>query len=477
MISPSSVASASAQLLAVGSLCLFLLGGNSHNGVLVAAQTEFIPQYLDRFTNFTLQYGGCDPERDFDENALSTFFIDVETGDQKTVPRTCVEVNGRERCFFTYVPESCKSSDAKVPLVVDTHSLLSCPRFHIGYSGWRAQAEENCFVVVFPIGNEPSDEIFSTCWNNPGFAQSPEFGNGITTSQCCCFAPDDGLLPTVNTTEYNDPLFLKTAIDTVLETFETITGDAEIETKLSIDADRVYMTGHSNGCVASLSMAALYSDTIAGVACHAGALATPFDAPDYSPVPIWLVHGKFDDTFPYDGSSFPIPPNVNPLFPDGGLLGSWSIPQIQDYLSAKNGCEIKAVENVTSMDGVIGSTYRGTGCKNNATIEVVTLNDSGHRPMLIDDPFFKAGVASAENLTTIDTTALAWDFLSKQSKSKECKDDAGKFELSSNKKKDCKWAGKKPEKRDKRCKKKLTNDPEGRKKVKDFCPLTCEKCD
>ena len=215
-------------------------------------------------------------------------------------------------------------------------------------------------------------------------------------------------------------------------------------------------------------MAAQFSDTVAAVCCHAGALATPFPN-EYAPVPIWLVHGREDDTFKYEGESFPL--DIPPF--DGALFGYWSIDQVQSYLSVKNGCKDSYVSPVLDDDNmVIGTVYRGIDCENNANVEVVTLDDSGHRPMLIDDPFFKAGVSLTENLTTIDTTALAWDFLSKQSKSKECKDATGTFKLRDKKpenaEQDCKWAGKNPEKRGKRCNKKLKDASEGKKKVKDL---------
>jgi len=323
--------------------------------------------------------------------------------------------------------------------------------------------------VVMPIGNVPSDEIFGTCHNLPGFARSDDFetegGNNITTSQCCCISDETSQAPDVDLVEYYDPLFFKTIIDTVLGSFETIAADAGIYTGLSVDADRVYMTGHSNGCVAGLSTAALYSDTVAAVCCHAGALATPF-AIDYAPVPIWLVHGKLDDTFPYDGL---VAADIQGI----GLIGSWSIPQVQDYLSAKNGCEGNSVEPLLDITtgAVIGSTYRGFGCDDNASVEVVTLNDSGHRPMLIANEDFRLFVSQVENITTIDTTGLAWEFCSAQTKASspipsECGELGKKKECVAEN--GCNWFKKKGDKK-KKCNEAPSTSECEKKKKKDKC--------
>merc|ERR1712176_252731 len=167
------------------------------------------------------------------------------------------------------------------------------------------------------------------------------------------------------------------------------------DTALSVDSDRVYMTGHSNGCVAGLSMAALYSDTVAAVCCHAGALVTPF-AQDYSPVPIWLVHGTDDATLPYGGAVL-----VEAL---GSIrnLGFWSVPDITSYLQKQNKC---SSSRTTAMEGGSVTTAE---CADNATVEVVTLDNVDHFP-------FPDLTWPGRTSTTVDTTAMAWDFCSQHS--------------------------------------------------------------
>jgi len=324
------------------------------------------------------------------------------------IPQNCIEVpadnekgiESRTRCYYEYVPESCMGVDFP-PLVVDVHGLGGCPLWHAMYSGWKEKAEEECMILVWPVGNE-LERVDGKCFNVPGFAKADDYGtpggNNVTTIPCCCMTDDE--------TEYlqntgsgpDDGLFLKMAIEQVLE-----------EASSPIDTNRIYMTGHSNGCITSLSMAAQYSDTVAAVCCHAGAVATPFPDSGYFPVPIWMVHGVKDRTIEYEGSS-----QVTAF----GEFGIWSMDQTMDYLAKQNGCdEGEAIETDVSDDktsNIVGKTVQYNGC--NADVELVTLFESGHFPYKIG-PLFQALVTGmGESPTTVDTTAMAWDFCKVQNK-------------------------------------------------------------
>mmetsp|Transcript_18857 Transcript_18857/g.46809 ORF Transcript_18857/g.46809 Transcript_18857/m.46809 type:complete len:410 (+) Transcript_18857:1247-2476(+) len=356
---------------AVFFLCCLYLGGNSHRLVSALCDTSA--------TALTVAYG-------------------------KNIPQTCITVplgddddEGRERCFYTYVPKSCNETK-KAPLVVDVHGMGSCPLWSAGYTGWMQKAEEECFVVMWPNGNE--HPLMPRCFNTPGFLTSDDMetesgdNNDVTAMPCCCL--DD---TTFNPPEKAiDPLFLKMAIDTVI--------DERSEEVVSIDTNRIYMAGHSNGCMMSLAMAALYSDTIAAVCCHAGAVLTPFDE-DYTPVPIWMVHGMEDRVIKYEGES------QDTVF---GKFGVWSMDQTIDYLAKENGCDTEATESdlTDDEDNVIGKVVQKTGCK--ADVELVALFESGHFPYEIPTLFQGMLAGSGEVATTIDTTAMAWDFCSAYSK-------------------------------------------------------------
>jgi len=282
---------------------------------------------------------------------------------------------------------------------VDVHGRGGCALWHTLYSGWKEKAEAECIAVVWPNGSR-LEGVDGTCFHVPGLARTDDYGlpggNNVTTSSCCCLEEEDSEEVTLRPDDSlpNDPLFLKMAIDRVLE-------DASLTEDYNLDPNRVYMAGHSNGCVTSLAMAALYSDTIAAVCCHAGALATPFPE-DYHPVPIWLVHGRKDETLPYEGTST--------LFPSGEY-GGWSMDQTMEYLRQKNDCNGDFVLQEALVDDNednVGTVYTRSDC--GAHLELVELDESGHFPYKIPPMLQGILTGFGEAPTTVDTTAMAWEF-------------------------------------------------------------------
>jgi len=283
------------------------------------------------------------------------------------------------------------------------------------------------------------EQIQKGCFNVPGLLTNE---NGVTTPPCCCI---DKLEVAIPPEEPNDPLFLKMVIDSVVESFEkesrTITttttnptttssvdGEASSTTSstattVSIDRSRVYMAGHSNGCIASLAMAALYSDVVAAVCCHAGTLLTPFPSEDdddntYMPVPVWMAHGMKDTVIPYEGVTYMD-------FAPFGSIGFWSSQDSMNYIAKKNECQNQEEEyyyddpaaaenNNDNNNGPdnntrnIMTTYKRTNCTNNADVELVVLPEAGHVPYSMTN----TEGSGMDNDLTIDTTALAWDFCS-----------------------------------------------------------------
>lgn len=315
----------------------------------------------------------------------------------KNIPQTCIDVpvgdSTRERCFYTYVPETCAQLEiSKAPLVLDVHGMGSCPLWSAGYTGWMQKAEEECIVVAWPTGNQ--NGIMPRCFNTPGFLTSDDISetpSDVTAMPCCCL--DDTTFKPRE--EAYDPLFLKMVIDEVVH--------QQSNASVVVDSDRVYMAGHSNGCMISLAMAAIYSDTIAAVACHAGSLMTPFEDENYTPVPIMMVHGLKDDIVPYEGKTMFDLPGMGPL-------GFLPMNETMKYLGDQNECTTDEERDIFDQDGIVGRTFKKTNCKDGANIEVVTLFDAGHNP-------YSSPVLG--DRTTVDTTAMAWDFCKGYSKGQD----------------------------------------------------------
>jgi len=368
-------------LILLGTFCLLGSIGNQHGLLLVAGQ---------------------EADCDISPNAMINAF-------GKDIPQTCVNVphdfgiwsskKTIKRCFYTYLPEKCNNAtDAAndLPLVFDIHGIKSCPLYSALYTGWMEKAEEECFVVVWPIGNTDDNLLEKPCWNVPGYLKDNDYGaiegtsGVVTTSPCCCF--DE----TEEAVKNDDPLFLRIAIDAVIKSF-----DENDNSNVSIDRSRVYMAGHSNGCIASIAMAALHSDVVAAVCCHAGTVITPFPS-DYSPVPIWMAFGMKDEDVPAEGS----------IYADLGLLGLyglWSVHDTMNYIASRNNCEEELDEPLNLGENV--TSYKRTKCTNNANVEMVALFESGHMPY---SPVPNSMFSSFAE-TTVDTTALAWNFCSSYS--------------------------------------------------------------
>jgi polyhydroxybutyrate depolymerase len=291
--------------------------------------------------------------------------------------RTCIEspeFRGK-RCFFTLIPE-CAGEDS--PLVFDLHGYDSCPTASVFYTGWRQLAQEQCFVLVYPVGTTDPDIAERPCWGFPG---GVEDDNGRSSPPCCCEKEN---LPVVT----NDGAFFRqiaavTARDVPIDTSGSVT----------IDTKRIYMGGHSNGCMASISMAAQNSDMVAAVGCHAGYITTPF-AETYNPTPMAFIHGTADPDVIYDGS--------------GVTFGTEAM---QAIVSKVNGCTMFAETRTLSFDTTANNMteFAATSCANNASVVLYALDNVGHIPY----PAAEALGLNEEGTTPtrIDTTEMLWDFV------------------------------------------------------------------
>jgi len=156
----------------------------------------------------------------------------------------------------------------------------------------------------------------------------------------------------------------------------------QIVSEQNIDTSRIYVTGLSNGCSMSQRLVMEASDLFAAAACMAFYLLVSEDD-NYSPIPVMEIHGTDDYTVPYD------PGAVN-------NFEAWA---------SRNGCtgspEVTEISDSASIEGDNVQTYHN--CTNNAKVALVTINGGGH-------------VLYRGYGTPIDTSVIAWNFLSEFSK-------------------------------------------------------------
>lgn len=344
-------------------------------------------------TNLFPDCGGIAPE------AVEQAFP-ITTGIQNAkVPQRCVPDPTdatKTRCYYVYLPEGL---DGEVPLVMDIHGSGSCPVFSSAYTGWAQQALEHQFVLIYPVGVTDPEISDISCWALEGGAKVG--GESSTTpTDCCCvketfFGFGAELVPPQETM---DTEILKSMFDDVVTNMNDILPTSNV----TIDTTRIYVTGHSNGCIASMALAAVYSESIAAVACYGGSLVTEFAA-NYSATPVFSVHGLLDGEIPLDGLEF------------GSLLDGvvGVLPATRDvfhYVADKNGCSPDILWDNTTLGADVGTIQSRVGCTNDANVTLVLLNTAGHTPYLgaNDDLSLNPGAMP----TTVDTTAMGWEFIS-----------------------------------------------------------------
>lgn len=169
------------------------------------------------------------------------------------------DVNGEMRRWITYVPSSYDGSKA-VPVVMSIHGYTASMQSMVEESRWHEIAEKEGFIVIYPqgmvrdipmMGNVPC-----AMWMGGAFSM---------------------LLPEM------DPNTDVNVLNTILD---------RTEAEYNVDKTRVYCTGHSNGSMMTLTMAANSADRFAAVA-PIGAFSTLEIAGD-AQLPVWAICGEFD---------------------------------------------------------------------------------------------------------------------------------------------------------------------------------------
>ncbi len=159
--------------------------------------------------------------------------------------RTCIlsaPSGTTQRCWWTYEPASLPA-DEKVPLVIDMHGGGGCAAHQADSSGYRALADVERFIVAWPQGH-------NSLWASCGSDCFSEKGEAVRKSENKDFA------------SWNDIQFIESLIATAVGSVGS-----------RIDAERVYLSGFSLGCMMSHRMAMEKSDIVAGISCHGGELS------------------------------------------------------------------------------------------------------------------------------------------------------------------------------------------------------------
>jgi polyhydroxybutyrate depolymerase len=262
--------------------------------------------------------------------------------------------DGEERQFGLEVPPDARA-DEPLPLVVGMHGVGSTSETFEASARFHDLAREERFVVVTPQARG--------------------------ASRVWALDPSD-----------QDVRFVEDLID-------------EVQAKLCIDEDRIYLTGFSMGGMMSTVLACVEPDRYAAIAPVAGLIQVD-DCDTATPVPLLAMHGTADDAVRYDGT----------FAPSVGFLAGREVGPPRTAIAAswaqRNGCDPEAVTTTIEPD-VEHLTYT---CPPDGSVELYVVEDGGHTwPGSETTPAIDA--QAGKTTQAIDGTRVIWDFFREHSRS------------------------------------------------------------
>ena len=190
-------------------------------------------------------------------------------GGQGTIHSDALLIGEDKREFSYFVPAN--SGSGPLPIVIYLHGhgdnmrhILGQGRVHSASANWMKVADQEGFLVIYPLGQKGPGRRGKTGWNDCriGAKGNPSGDDVEFVRRLIAFAS------------------------------QTLNGDLK----------RVYITGMSNGGHMTMRCAMELSEILAAVAPIAALLPTESDcSPPSTPVPILMMHGVDDPLAPYTG--------------------------------------------------------------------------------------------------------------------------------------------------------------------------------
>jgi polyhydroxybutyrate depolymerase len=230
--------------------------------------------------------------------------------------------DGLERTYILFVPSTYEPGNP-APLVLNFHGYTSNNFEQMLYGDFRAIADTAGFLVVHPMGT--IDLLGNPHWN---------VGWGSST--------------------VDDVGFASALIDS-------------LSAQYTIDQERIYSTGMSNGGFFSYKLACELSHRIAAIASVTGTMNVGQSAtcnPSH-PMPVMEIHGTADDVVAYEGNLF-----------------FASTPSVVDFWAQKNDCStppsFNAIPDTDQSDACTAEHYLYSDGNNGATVEHFKIIGGAH---------------------------------------------------------------------------------------------------
>ena len=258
--------------------------------------------------------------------------------------------DGIERSFILYIPSNYSETGDKMPLVFNFHGFTSNANQQRQYSAMDDVAEANDFIVCYPEG-------VGNAWNVGWNFGSMEDDIGFTGAMI----------------DY-------------------------IEQNYSIDMQRVYSCGMSNGGYFSYRLACELSDKIAAVASVTGSFTETMlsNCNPSRKVPVMEVHGTDDAIVPYDGMN-------GTAIPIEDVVAFWV-----DYNVCNTTADTTAIANTNSFDGCTSEMIEYLDCEGESEVVFVKITGGGHT-------WPGASIPLPGTSLDYNGSQLVWDFFNRHS--------------------------------------------------------------
>ncbi len=278
-----------------------------------------------------------------------------------------LEFGGWERTYLLYLPSSYRPGTA-IPLVLMFHGAGGKSKNTNRQTAWSAKGEQEGFAVVLPDGSPEYRTLPSRFLANP---QTWNDGGGRG--------------PAARSGE-NDVAFTQAVI-------------ADVSRRVTLDLNRVYVTGFSNGASMVFRLAAELSNKIAAAAPVAGHYRLKGYTPARS-VPLLYIVGSADPLTPMDGGEVSLPWGASMIQP--------AVAETVRAWSSLLGCA-RAPDEIRENAPV--RFHRYAPCRSGAEMEYYLIEGMGHvwpggDPML---PEWVVGNYS----DAIRATDVIWEFFTR----------------------------------------------------------------
>jgi polyhydroxybutyrate depolymerase len=282
--------------------------------------------------------------------------------------------DGLTRQYYVHVPSS--DDGDPLPLVLNFHGGGGSAEGHRDMTGMNASADQEGYMVVYPRGmrvDGDTSQPFQRFWNI-GDGPNGEFNSNPAIS------------------ELDDVGFVDALLD-------------DVNSRFSVDANRVYATGFSNGGVLDHLLACALSNRVAAIASISGPFWT--DPEQCSPgraVSVMHFHGTGDECAPYDGG---------PSGCESGIAGEGrvfvSAQESVDIWREKNNCP--AAADVTYENGEVTCETWGP-CDAESEVVLCTVAGGGHT-WPGGRGYFIPGIEIGPVTKDISANDAMWDFFQK----------------------------------------------------------------